>query len=501
MIRITESTLHNIIAEAINKILKEDVDGEITYTFGCDTKHGIKQSNGFVVYPWWINFHPDKKTVLLAQSKLATIPNHGPKDKITWYNIDVNTNKVGCKILSPIFNLFDKDGNIKNTLDVKRSRYVYELIKAVSKLNIDDFEDILTSLYLQVKNTITEKAQKIANESEDDLWVNICNSLGKENVKDLMKKLRISFAKSSIIGHQFSYGNRLKALGQALKYGKTITFLATAKDWKYMYNRKVNFNAMPYYLRVPRTSGATYKEADDYAKSHGYPDGLKGLSVSQKKEIFIKANNEVQNKFSWAVFYDIADTVLISNRDDKWNNSIGYEDNLSGIPNKFTNDKLAKKDDNDSNELGKMLYGNNDYSEPKKVYLSARTVAIKYGIKPITPNGNNDTDYEKALYETLIEISKKIIPDKARVKKPENVAPLANALSILILIACHINPEAFMYDRIEIDPDDIKGLKPLFTSLIREILNNMNESKTHVIYEVLNNIDKWFDEHYKLILK
>ena len=499
MINISQKALHNIISEAIKKVLKEDIDASVNYTFrqtkiDKDKDNGIKQKNGFIVYPWWLNFFPDKKTVLLAQKKISNT---------NGFNINPQINKIGCMILYPN-KLLDENGNISQTsMDVKRIRYVYELIKTVSKLKIDDLSDIITDIYLQAKNKATLEAKKVIEDQENNLWADLCSKLGAEHVKELMETLRASFADSRIIGHPFSYGNRLKAIGQAQKYGTSISFLATAKDWKNMYNRRVNYNARPYYLYVPILPKATYNEADKYARTHGFANGLKDLSPSQKKEIYIQASREKPADYEYIPFYDVSETTLMAYNDDKWKNSIVFENNLYGTPNQFTLDKLSKPDSNGKNELGIALYGNNNYSDPKKVYLSTRLVAIKAGIAPIKPTNDNDDSYEKALYETLQKIGEKLIPLKVGVKKPENVKPLVDSLAELIMMACHINPEAFMYKKNTVDMDEIKGLKIVFNQLIKEILDNLeniNESVRSSIYEVLKNPSKWFDNHYKLVI-
>lgn len=492
MIRITESTLHNIIAETIKKILKEEDTEYLNYTISAAKSKTL--SNGITLWPYWINFSVDKQTILLAASKLA-----GEK------YLSIKTDKG---IISVLINyprkLVDNNGNInKESKDALRLENVYNIIESTSKVPIQDFHSIVLDIYRDSKDRATKEAQQIANKAEDDIWDDLCERLGDDTVQEMMDRLRISFANSSIIGHQLSFMNKLKALGQADRYGKKITFLATDRDWRKKYNRNVNFNATPYYLLVPNTERATKNDIEQYAKEHGINQKISDLSQQQIKGISIAANTNTPAGFSWGRFYDVADTTVISNKDDNWNNSIGYKDNLNGIPNDYTDTKLTSSNPDDENALGKLLYGNTEYSDAKKCCLATIEVAKEMGTQTNVPQNDNDAAYQRAMYLTLKPLISKLIASKMRVLKPENQEPLIDLASTMIMMACHMRPKAGFFKKTNFNPEEKQGLKVVVSSLCRQIISKMNGIKEAVEndFEALNNFDEWFEKAYNYLVR
>lgn len=493
MIKITESALHNIISETIKKILKEDGNGEyLNYTISAAKSKTL--SNGTILWPYWINFSVDKQTVLLAASKLA-----GEK----YLSIKPDKGIISVLINFPR-KLVDNDGNInKESKDELRLENVYKIIESTSKIPIQDFHSIILDIYRESKDRATKEAQQIANKAEDDIWDDLCERLGDDTVQEMMDKLRISFANSSIIGHQLSFMNKLKALGQAARYGKKITFLATDRDWRKKYNRNVNFNASPYFLLVPNTERASKSDIEQYAKDHGINQKISDLSQQQLKGISIAANRNTPSGFGWGRFYDVADTTVIANKNDNWNNSIGYKDNLNGIPNDYTDIKLANSNPDDENALGKLLYGNTEYSDAKKCCLATIEVAKEMGTQTNIPQTDNDAAYQRAMYLTLKPLISKLITTKMRVLKPDNQEPLIDLASTMIMMACHMRPKAGFFKKVSFNPEEKQGLKVVVSTLCRQIISKMNGIKEAIdtSFEALNNFDEWFEKTYNYLMK
>ena len=108
-------------------------------------------------------------------------------------------------------------------------------------------------------------------------------------VQEIIKNLSISYDDDTIIDHRLSVGNKLRALGQAKKYGMNITYLATASNWRMMLNRQVNPNANPIFLIIPWTKTVGKKETNNFAQTQGGLDP-ETMSAQQYFEAFIRAN-------------------------------------------------------------------------------------------------------------------------------------------------------------------------------------------------------------------
>lgn len=488
-ININESLLKNIIIESIKKVLKEDNSDYLNYTISAAKSKTL--SNGTILWPYWINFKVDRQTILSASNKLA-----GEK----YLSIKPDKNIIAVLTNFPR-KMINDDGQINNeSKDVLRLKNVYDIISAASNTETQDFYSIVLDIYRDSMHRATKEAQQVATKAEDDIWDDLCERLGDDTVQEMMDKLRISFAKSSIIGHQLSFKNKLKALGQAIQYGKTITFLATSKDWRQKYNRNVNFNATPYYLNVPNTQYASKSDMELYAKEHGLDD-INDLSQQQLKGISVAANKNAPVGFSWAVFYDVADTTLIANKDDNWSNSIGYKDNLNGIPNDYTDAKIGSSNPDDENALGKLLYGNTNYSDAKKCCLATFEVAKEMGTNTSMPQTDNDEAYQRSMYLMLQSLSENLITNKMRVLKPENQKPLIDMASIMVMMACHMRPKAGYFKKISFNPQEKQGLKTVVSILCRQIINKMNGLKESISdYEALVNFDNWFEATYNKLV-
>lgn len=341
--------------------------------------------------------------------------------------------------------MIDKEGQIVQDFKTAGGTdvmHVAKLYRAYTSANggerpSESVRSIIEDVVRTIKHKITGAACSSAVKSAYDLWKELSEKLGSEEVQNLLNNITISYTDDSIIDHKLSVGNKLRALGQARKYGMEITYLATANNWRSMFNRQVLVNAKPIFLIVPWVSTVGKKETKAYAQSQGIPDP-DSMSAQQYMEAFVRANAiNLPKGYGWAVYYDVSQTQLITGEKDEYNDNIGFENNLNGTLNQYTRTAIGLGQAN-SEELSKALY-NGDKIDTDRALLGVQYAAQKLNSEVLNPQGDNENAKLYCIKQMVEKMSEKAVID-GRIIRPENVKPIADYVAMWVLYTMKMPP-------------------------------------------------------------
>lgn len=349
--------------------------------------------------------------------------------------------------------LFDANGNINNDArvpgfrDVKKLEIFYNLIcKIKEKLGLppvkEAFQDILEDVHRKVVNRITSEGLSYATMDTYELWKDMCEKMGQPEVEELIKNLQISYNGLGAIDNQFKMQNQLRALAQAKRHGINITYLATAKNWKQLLNRKVKLGAHPIFLLFPTIGFASKASMQEFADMNGI-GSIEGLDPRQKYDLMIKANKKAPNGYFWAVYYDVADTVQIEGEEDVFNNTIGYENNINGTPNQYTRDRLASGgNDRDSlaGELSNKLYGEAGESDSSKAFKAVFELASEMGTLTAASADGSDKANLFAIKKMVEDMAKEELKNQGRIQKAENAIQYVGYITDWVMLLLRLTP-------------------------------------------------------------
>ena len=301
----------------------------------------------------------------------------------------------------------------------------------------ESLRGLIEDIVRTIRHKITGAACSNAVKSAYELWREFCEKLSSNEVQDIIRNLSISYDDDTIIDHRLSVGNKLRALGQAKKYGMDITYLATAKNWRMNLNRQINVNAKPFFLIVPLGQTVSKSEVKNFVQSQGKMDP-ETMSAQQYFEAFIRANGiNTPNGYGWAVYYDVSETTVLSGEKDVYNNDIGYENNLNGIPNEYTRTAMGFKNA-DTGELSKALYGN-DALDTNRALRATQIAANKLNTEVLNPQGNNENAKLFAIKGMIDKMSEYCVVKQGRIKKPENAQPIIKYITAWIMLCMKMN--------------------------------------------------------------
>lgn len=437
-INLTEQSIFNAIKKVFLNEERAKNDHILEYTI----KPGAEKNGNVTV--WFLNFYVSNDVCARMRQLIKTakgIRNFGN------FIIIRKTDKqepgremeLSLRLIHPE-NMIDKDGNIIQDSKTAEGQSValigtfYNIYTAANngEKPSESLRSIIEDVTRTVKHRITGAACSNAVKSAYELWQEFCEKLGSNEVQEIIRNLSISYDDDTIIDHRLSVGNKLRALGQARKYGMDITYLATANNWRMMLNRQVNPNAKPIFLIIPWTKTVGKKETNNFAQTQGGLDP-ETMSAQQYFEAFIRANAiNTPDGYGWAVFYDVSETSVLSGEKDVYNNDIGYENNLNGIPNEYTRTAMGFKNA-DTGELSKALYGN-DTLDTNRALRATQIAANKLNTEVLNPQGDNENAKLFAIKGMIDKMSEYCVVKQGRIKKPENAQPIIKYITAWVML-------------------------------------------------------------------
>lgn len=341
--------------------------------------------------------------------------------------------------------MIDKEGQVVQDFKTAAGTdvmHVAKLYRAYTSANggerpSESVKSIIEDVTRTIKHKITGAACRNAVKSAYELWKELSEKLGSEEVQTLINNITISYTDDSIIDHKLSVGNKLRALGQARKYGMEITYLATANNWRGMFNRRVKPNAFPIFLIVPWVATVGKKDTKAYAQSQGIPDP-DSMSAQQYLEAFVRANAiNLPKGYGWAVYYDVSQTELMTGEKDEYNDNIGFENNLNGTPNQYTRTAIGLGQA-DSDELSKVLY-NGDKIDTDRALIGTQYAAQKLNSEVINPQGDNQNAKLYCIKQMVEKMAEKCVAD-GRIIRPENAKPIVDYVVMWVLYTMKMPP-------------------------------------------------------------
>lgn len=512
-ISLNKSFLRNIITESfLNEMEKQKNSSFLDYNIVAGKEKDAKgnqllPSENDTIGEYFINFYVPKNwgNIIKQKARFAIPRTKGLKND--------DEMEFSIKIENPN-GLFDKDGNVNNTnpslpgfRDVKKLEIFYNLICAIKqKAGLppvkESFENILGDISLEVRNRVTSEACSDAILSTYELWRDMCEKMDTQEIQQLIENLKISYSGLVVTDNQLKMQNRLRALAQGLKYGINVTYLATAKNWKELNNRRVNPNAHPFLLLFPWSGFATKDDMSEFAQMNGI-ESIDSLDPRQKYDLLIKANKRAPQGYGWAVYYDVSETTVIEGEDDAFNNTVGYENNLNGTPNQYTVNKYSNPEDKEKRDnaiqaLDNKLYGNSERTESSIAYKAVYELAQDWGVPVAASADGSDKSNIFAIKLMVQDMAKEGINKQARILKVENAQPYVEYITNWVMLLLRLTPTFMTKNPNTSTKENIIAFNVMSSIIngVRDKINNaqipINKGKkekgtTSVVAEDINN--------------
>lgn len=441
----TEQNIFSVFQKYLLNEERMKNDHILEYTI----KPGKENSDGSIS-AWFLNFYVSKE-VFAAMSQL--IKTNKTIRNFSRYIISRPTEKkepgremeMSLRLIHPE-GMIDKEGNIVKDAKTAQGQSValiatfYNTYVAANngEKPSESARGIIEDVTRTVKHKITGAACSNAIKSAYDLWKEFCEKLGSNEVQELIKNLSISYDEDSIIDHRLSTANKLRALGQARKYGMNITYLATAANWRMMFNRKIDPSANPIFLIVPWVNTVGKKDVKNLAANQGISDP-DTMSAQQYLEAFVRANAiNLPQGYGWAVYYDVSETSLIEGEPDTYNNDIGFENNLNGTPNAYTRAAMGMSNTNNQ-ELSNALY-NGEQLNTNRALSATQIAAQSMNTEVVNPQGDNENAKLYAIKQMIMKMAEYCVVKQGRIIKPENANPIIAYITAWVMLCMKMNP-------------------------------------------------------------
>ena len=256
-INLTEQSIFNAIKKAFLNEKRAVNDHILEYT----VKPGAEKNGK--ISTWFLNFYISNDVCARMQQLIKTakgVRNFGNfiQTRKTDKQEPGREMEMSLRLIHPE-GMIDEKGNVNQDSKTAAGQSValigtfYNIYTAANngEKPSESLKSIVEDVTRTIKHKITGAACSNAVKSAYELWQEFCEKLGSNEVQEIIKNLSISYDDDTIIDHRLSVGNKLRALGQAKKYGMNITYLATASNWRMMLNRQVNPNANPIFLIIP----------------------------------------------------------------------------------------------------------------------------------------------------------------------------------------------------------------------------------------------------------
>lgn len=499
-----------------NKLERDSNDKD---QFGrVKVKYTVKNSkyykNGKIALISLFNIHPNDVRQLcatLANSNntehadiAATRQNHG-KDGITFIVY------------------FDKIENWKNTelpyivdflasKKTKSGKPVYgneeqmQNLKTMLETRIYSQRDLDADFNQSEKNNLERFAEYLS--SEDDETINaIIDIYSRYNIlNSICKDLKLPES----YGHVLSWKNAKAIIGS----NRNLTFILPEKTWRRDFGRVLKPNARPVFVSIPNNRNWKGKWKNPTPIEHTFIDPRDGkpktvklqstedilntfydgknydeLSKQQQYRVNTLANHlNVKDTFRIPE-YDISDTVWDPNLNpvDVFNETIGLENNLKGIPNdkareELKQHELKQKETNSVEDEGPSV-------EDKDVEVALMLQRTEYALKNVSlyakkhgihVNDGSGND-SLSLINTLLNIAKKHIPQEIGITKDNFVKELAENA---VYFVCRLERVALDYINSfrhvqKVDANTLSTFSSIIDVLINAIERPQKEKKEY----------------------
>lgn len=421
-------------------------------------KNSKYYKNGKIALISLFNIHPND-----VRQLCATLANSNNTEHADIAATRQNHGKDGVTFIV----YFDKIENWKNTelpyivdflasKKTKSGKPVYgdeeqmQNLKTMLETRIYSQQDLDADFNQSEKNNLERFSEYLS--SEDDETINaIIDIYSRYNIlNSICKDLKLPES----YGHILSWKNAKAIIGS----NRNLTFILPEKTWRRDFGRVLKPNAQPVFVSIPNNRNWKGKWKNPTPIEHTFIDPRDGkpktvklqstedilnafydgknyeeLSTQQQYRVNTLANHlNVKDTFRIPE-YDISDTVWDPNLNpvDVFNETIGLENNLKGIPNEKAREELKqhelKQKETDTVEGDGPSVEDRDAEVDlmlKRTEYALKNVSLyakKYGIHVNEGSGNDSL----ALINTLLNIAKKHIPQEIGITKDNFVKELA----------------------------------------------------------------------------
>ena len=279
------------------------------------------------------------KTGEMNKETFLNINGLTPTDRVTLgdrYNPVVPPSKkfngTAKKDGSGVFYSMTNDEAFTNSIYFKK---MYEYLKGTGNYIMPD-PDIMKAEISQAKmDSVSPEMITAQNGKFEDMFEKIMRSLNDPRTQELLQKISsIGFdINEKVYGNVISPGNAMKAFSVK----PDASFLATRKNFRKLYNRILTPNAKQILLSIPNTTGRSASKAE--AELGVKFDDIR--NNPHKVDAFKVHSTTGLAGFSFGVFFDISDTILIPGYPDTFTGQAGLADNLKGVLNSLAGDELG----------------------------------------------------------------------------------------------------------------------------------------------------------------
>lgn len=387
------------------------------------------------------------------------------------------------------------DQNDPKTMNIINS---YKFLESTKHYNMPDLDSLLIDLVSASKDHFSQAEEQNIDKSTDELWLKFMKDIQNPETQLLLKSIGQYTLSNSTFGWQLASSNLMRIRAQM----PSATFVQTRRQWHDKYRRRVLPNAQKIGVIVP-INKSSYRNLDDkknIMKQYGYNDDVSynDLSVQQKDFIDVTSVAGEGVAFRLMVYYDVSQTELIDpNGEDIWNDTVGFDNNMTGHLNKAAIRSKANSYNGDE-DLVQKLYNNENGNIQLLTKALAQGISERYpDISTSLPLGNNEHAYEKCYHDMIERLADKLIEEKCKIVKKENREQGITIVTTIVLCLTKVSPTivATKLANNELTEDSYFELRTIIntiTLLIRKYLPKNESNK--LIYEmeipILNSVDE-----------
>ena len=347
-----------------------------------------------------------------------------------------------------------------------------EYLQSTGRYAMPSIEDLMQELKMGLKNIVSSDEMKAAKQSIDELWMEFIKRLDDPEMQSLVKSISPYYMGDS------TYGWKL-ALNNAMKIKKEMpdaTFVQTAKQWQDEFNRRVNDDATPLVILVPKDKTIyTMQQAMDNA---GYRKGTQTSDLSPQQNQYLKVTaraGTAEGGYKYVKVYDISQTTVKDGHEDLFNTKAGFKNNLTGELNDVAiQDKI--KNGYGNKEAVDALYHNENGNLVLLSKALYNAISQEYpDIKMYLPKDNAPLeDFERAFQDMIIKIADRLIEEKGKIVREQNRQVGIKSTLTAVLILTRLNPQKVASDigNSDFDPKFYFQLR----DIINEIVNMINKN-------------------------
>lgn len=347
-----------------------------------------------------------------------------------------------------------------------------EYLQSTGRYAMPSIEDLMQELKMGLKNIVSSDEMKAAKQSIDELWMDFIKRLDDPEMQSLVKSISPYYMGDS------TYGWKL-ALNNAMKIKKEMpdaTFVQTAKQWQDEFNHKVNDDATPLVILVPKDKTIyTMQQAMDNA---GYRKGTQTSDLSPQQNKYLKVTaraGTAEGGYKYVKVYDISQTTVKEGHEDLFITKAGFKNNLTGELNDVAiQDKI--KNGYGNKEAVDALYHNENGNPMLLSKALYNAISQEYpDIKMYLPKDNAPLeDFERAFQDMVMKIADKLIEEKGKIVREQNRQVGIKSTLTAVLILTRLNPQKVASDigNSDFDPKFYFQLR----DIINEIVNMINKN-------------------------